>query len=131
MRKFDEICKEVGYDRRANFPVVAERWAAYKNGEVKFFSVKSEALAFSTMVEELDGAAARRKFRDQQRELERIAVEYFKRELRAEYPEFTNDQYAIIYAKAYEDGHSNGYDDVAYEVSELADFAKALLRTVR
>lgn len=131
MRRFDEICREVGYDRRATGPDVAERWAAYKDGEVKFFGTRAEAYAHSKMVEELDLAAARRKFRDQQRELERIAVEYFKRELRAEYPEFTNDQYAIIYAKAYEDGHSNGYDDVAYEVSELADFAKALLRTVR
>lgn len=131
MRRFDEICKDVGYDRRATGPDVAERWAAYKNGEVKFFGTAKEAQAHSTMVEELDLVAARRKFRDSQRDLERVAVEYFKRELRDEYPEFTEDQYALIYAKAYEDGHSNGYDDVACVMSDLADFANALLRTVR
>jgi flagellar biosynthesis/type III secretory pathway protein FliH len=131
MRRFDEVCREVGYDRRSSGPEVAERWDAYKNGEVKFFETEKDARNFSSMVEELNLASARKKFRDQQAALERIAVEMFKQELRAEYSEFTDDQYAIIYAKAYEDGHSNGYDEVAYAMSELADFANALLKTTR
>lgn len=40
---------------------------------------------------------------------------------------FTVKQHELIYAKAYEDGHAGGYEDVELHYSDLADLARKII----
>lgn len=51
----------------------------------------------------------------------------FLSELRAEYSDLDDVTFNLVYAYAYEDGHSAGYDEVAIYVGKYAEFANKVL----
>ena len=123
MIRFEDACEQVGYDRTAEWPKPIFKYFAYKAGKAFEFKTMKEALAFSKNVEK---AMANQDeidvFRNRQREGEASAVDLWMKELRADYPELTDKQFGIIYDKAYEDGHSAGYDEVGLHFQDLYYF---------
>lgn len=121
MISYANACAAVGYDPRAERPAPEYQYYAYKAGKAVAFPDFDLAMKYSRNVErvainqnEIDG------FRDNQRKLEQQAAKYWYDELRAEYAHFSKRQFELVYAKAYEDGHSAGYDDVASTFDDLA-----------
>ncbi len=53
--------------------------------------------------------------------------EKWHKELREEYSHFDDAFYDLVYAKAYEDGHSYGYDEIANYMVNYAEFAENIL----
>lgn len=130
MVKFEDVCKQVGYDHAAEWPKPIFKYFAYKSGKAHEFETMKEALAFSKNVE---SAMANQDeidvFRNRQAFRAALAVDLWMKELRADYPELTDKQFGVIYGKAYEDGHSAGYDEVGLHFQDLyyfcMNFAKA------
>ena len=123
MIKFEDACKQVGYDRSVQRPQTVYKYYAYKDGKAYEFATRQEAHAFSNLVEH--GVANKdeiRAFQDKQTEAEIAAAELWLKELRADYPELTDKQFGVIYGKAYEDGHSAGYDEVGLHFQDLYYF---------
>ena len=123
MVKFEDVCKQVGYDRNAQRPETVYKYYAYKNGKVHEFATRLDAQAFSNLVEQ---AVANKDeiqaFQDKQTKAEIAAAELWLKELRDDYPELTDKQFGVIYDKAYEDGHSAGYDEVGLHFQDLYYF---------
>ena len=123
MITFQDACKQVGYDRGAEWPKPIFKYFAYKAGKAHEFDAMKEALAFSKNVERaLTNQDEIDVFRNRQREGEASAAELWMKELRADYPELTDKQFGVIYDKAYENGHSAGYDEVGRHFQDLYHF---------
>lgn len=123
MITFEDACKQVGYDRTLCTPVPIFKYFAYKDGVVKQFDTRKEALAFSKIIERITvNQSERDSFRKKQADGEAAAAELWMKELRADYPELTDKQFGIIYDKAYEDGHPAGYDEVGLHFQDLYYF---------
>ena len=123
MIKFEEACKQVGYDHAAEWPQTVYKYYAYKDGKAREFDTRQEAQAFSNLVEyTVANKDEIHAFQDKQTEGEIAAAELWLKELRADYPELTDKQFGIIYDKAYEDGHSAGYDEVGLHFQDLYYF---------
>ena len=114
MISFDEARKQVEYDPKAKPPVKITKYFAYKAGEVGVFETKKDALVFSKNIEEvLANQDEIKAFWDRQRWLEGAAVEVWYDALREEYRNLNGPQFKLIYEEAFENGHSDGYDQVA------------------
>lgn len=123
MIKFEDACKQVGYDRTAKWPEPIFKYFAYKSGVAKQFDTRKEAEAFSNNVERVVvNQSERDSFGKKQAVGEAAAVELWLKELRADYPELTDKQFGVIYGKAYEDGHPAGYDEVGLHFQDLYYF---------
>lgn len=48
MIKFEDACKQVGYDRDAKRPETAYKYYAYKDGKAHEFATRQEAHTFLT-----------------------------------------------------------------------------------
>lgn len=130
MIKFEDACKQVGYDRTAERPQTVYKYYAYKDGKAREFDTRQEAQAFSNLVEyTVANKDEIHAFQDKQTEGEIAAAELWLKELRDDYPELTDKQFGVIYDKAYEDSHSAGYDEVGLHFQDLyyfcMNFAKA------
>lgn len=123
MIKFEDACKQVGYDRSVKRPQNVYKYYAYKDGKAYEFATRQEAHAFSDLVEHtVANKDEIRAFQDKQTKAEIAAAELWLKELRDDYPELTDKQFSIIYDKAYEDGHSAGYDEVGLHFEDLYYF---------
>ena len=123
MITFQNACEQVGYDRSAERPQTVYKYYAYKDGKAHEFATRREAHAFSNLVElAVANKDEIQAFQDKQTEAETTAAELWLKELRADYPELTDKQFGVIYAKAYEDGHSAGYDEVGLHFQDLYYF---------
>ena len=129
MIKFEDACKQVGYDRNAQRPETAYKYYAYKDGIVHEFATRLGAHAFSNLVEHVvSNKDEIQAFQDKQTEAEIAAAELWLKELRADYSELTDKQFGIIYHKAYEDGHSAGYDEVGLHFQDLYYFCMKFVK---
>lgn len=123
MVKFEDACQRVGYDRSAERPQTIYKYYAYIDGKAHEFATRQEAQTFSNLVEyTVANKDEIRAFQDKQTEAEIAAAELWLKELRADYPELTDKQFGVIYGKAYEDGHSAGYDEVGLHFQDLYYF---------
>ena len=123
MIKFEDACQQVGYDHAAEWPKPIFKYFAYKSGKAHEFKTMKEAHAFSDLVEHtVANKDEIQAFQDKQTKGETAAAELWLKELRDDYPELTDKQFGIIYDKAYEDGHSAGYDEVGLHFQDLYYF---------
>jgi len=126
MIKFDDVCREVGYDRNRERPEPVYEYYGYKGGEARCFETKKEALAFSKNVETVvKNKADIDRVNIEQRELERKASVRWREYLREEYSDLSDAQFGVVYAKAWDRCHSAGHDEVYYYFDELVDFCQA------
>ena len=120
MISYANACAQVGYSPNATRPAAQYLYYAYKAGQAVAFKDRDQALEFSKNVERVAANNDETTFRATQRELEKKAAKLWYDELRAEYAHFSKRQFELVYAKAYEDGHSAGYDDIASTFDDLA-----------
>lgn len=127
------------YEERIGLPAYTERpepknvWYAYKEGQViGIFDTFEEARQHSKIVERVvKNKDAIDEFDKTQRYLYSKALEAWKNDLYQEnYTEYLNkDILDICYSKAYEDGHSSGYDEVALYMEEYCDMAESVIKS--
>lgn len=133
MKSFSEIRVEVGYDPNATCPIDAQVvWYAYKNGEAKQFATQQLAMQYSKNIEKgelnVDVIDA---WESSQRELKQKAINAWCDTLMDEYKnEVPVKVFNICYNRAYNHGHSYGYDTVAEYLDEEVDFAKQIISIV-
>lgn len=125
MISYQEACLSVGYDRMVEYPTQIIAYWAYKDGEAKSFDTLAEARKFSINIQhyvknkdELD------RFKKKQQDLESKAVNYWQKALRDEYSHISDNVFNLCYSKAYEDGHSSGYNEVANYMIDYVEFAE-------
>lgn len=126
MISYANACAAVGYDPRAERPAPEYQFYAYKAGKAVAFPDFDLAMKYSRNVErvavnqnEIDA------FQDNQRKREQQAAKYWYDELRSDFQDLSDKQFALVYARAYEECHSSGYDDIAAEVDTLVDLCRA------
>lgn len=131
--RYDDACAQVGYDRQSyNAPAAEYKYFAYKNGESKEFNSMAEAKNFSSNTEKVQTNKEEvQKYHNERRALENKASEIWHNALREEYDYLPDAIYNLCYSKAYEDGHSAGYDEVANEMIDLADMAEKIMKETR
>lgn len=126
MISYENACAAVGYNPHAERPVPEYQYYGYKAGQAVAFKDRDAAMKYSRNVErvavnqdEIDA------FRDNQRKLEQQAAKHWYDELRSDFQDLSDKQFALVYARAYEERHSSGYDDIADEVDTLVDLCRA------
>lgn len=129
MIMLEDACKQVGYDRTAKWPEPIFKYFAYKSSVAKQFDTRKEAEVFSNNIEKvIVNRSERDSFRRKQADGEAAAAELWMKELRTDYPELTDKQFDVIYGKAYEDGHSAGYDEVGLHFQDLYYFCMKFIQ---
>lgn len=129
MRKYEDICKSIGYDREKNAPKHNMAWRAYKDGVCTIFATLQEAKKFSALTEvftenkeEID------KFWKSQVELEKKANGIWYSELE----EYWSSQgvvgrfFDICYSEAYDRAHSSGRDEIVSTMHDVVNFAEKI-----
>lgn len=106
---------------------------AYKGGEFKKFNTKEEAMAFSNNIEaNLDKAAyeaARSKYNQEDNKAIEKVVQAMKKEIGGYGDnEKDNQLLDLIFSKAYEDGHSSGYNEI---YNYLLDYDNLIQRAIK
>jgi flagellar biosynthesis/type III secretory pathway protein FliH len=130
MRTYAEICKSIGYARRATSPELKFQWVYYEQGKAIPCSSKFEAMKH-TMWDELITPESKKihdEFVEQVRQNEHAAMEIFNTELRAEYSSLSDELFDACYSKAHERGHHAGYDEVGRIMDEVVEFANKVRR---
>lgn len=122
---YDNIKAELGdgppYPNRITFTT----YYGYKTGVViGQFATAQEALAAgaTTTEKSLDEKAFRAANNAYRLHQQRLGEAFYAR-LRAEHPDLSDAVFALVYGKAYEDGHSAGFQEVELYVNTIADFA--------
>lgn len=126
MISYANACAAVGYNPHAERPVPEYQYYSYKAGKAVAFTHRDAAMEFSKNIERVivnqNEIAA---FWDNQRKLEQQAAKLWYDELRSDFQDLSDKQFALVYARAYEECHSSGYDDIADEVDTLVDLCRA------
>jgi len=135
MISWKEACARVGHEIALESPKEKTVYYCYQDGVAlgPFDSRKQAASAIpdSGKPALIDAVVTNREeikaFWDDVRASESKAAALFHSELRAEYAELSDELYNLCYSKAYEKGHSAGYDEVAGSLQDLVDFAKSAI----
>lgn len=129
MISFKEASIQAGYDRNKKPPVEKVVWYAYSARDVREYPTKEDAMEFSKLVERaVINKAEIDAFWEERRELEQKAVDIWYNVLLEYHSNLSAEVFSIVYSKAYENVHSDGYDAVASEMEELAIFAERILK---
>lgn len=121
MTIYSQILADLG--PAPGYPQKTYGFRAYKDGVCQEFSDRKSAELFSNLVE---------KFQTNVEYYNSMMTEYsnyhnqvserWHREIRAEFCELSDAQYNVLYNKAYDDGNSAGYDEIAMYMEEYAHF---------
>lgn len=127
--RYEDACKMVGYDLKAESPDVIEGYYAYKNGVASEHATRNEAKSVSQNIERFvknkDEIAA---FRKKMREFEEKATELFNRALRDEYSHLSDEIFGIAYHEAYNRGHSAGLDEIANCMGDVVELVEKVMK---
>lgn len=124
-KSFDQVCREVGFNKVVKPPVPFFVFYAYKGGKVEEFLFEDEAKQFSPMVERVcSNQGEIDDFLEEYSQIKNIAAETFIAELRKSVPELSDEQFQCIWGEAWENSHSYGYDEVASTFDDLYSFVK-------
>ena len=133
MITYEDCLVDIGYNEIGNAPELIVEYFAYKNGEVRRFSVEEEARSFSSLVErvvtnrdEIDI------YRETKKALRSEAIHIFENAVKEELaPDFTNGLWNLCWSAAYDRSHSDGYDNVAQSAQHYVDFANNVIHLSR
>lgn len=125
--RFNDAIKMAG-----GYPEKVDRilkYRAYKDGEVKTFDSLIEAKKFSKLTESfIENNDQVNAYWTKCRLVENQAYNIWKKSLRDEYPEFNDAVFDLVYDQAYDRYHSEGYDEVANGMVDLAEFALSAIK---
>lgn len=128
MKKFNDYLDSVGELKRHPTPVW--KWAAYKAGSVSFHDTRSEALAVSNNIEQVETEESikqRKEVHEHNVKIERYAFDAWWYDFQLDYQLMPAKLFELIYSEAYDKAHAYGYDAIAEEFDKLADFANRIL----
>lgn len=134
MRRWDEIKRDFQeeYDALGERPQADIVYFGYRDGKSEEFPSRKEAEKYTRLVEpsvknkkEIDA------YDTAWRAVEAKASERFHQELRKEYGFLSDEVYGLCYSRAYEDGHSAGYDEVANCMIGEVEFAEKLIDAIK
>lgn len=133
MEYIEKYYEREGYDRmNYNPPKPIYKWVGYLGGEVKTFdgdNAEEQARAFSKNVEKIIvNKEEIRCYNEIRREKESRAIELFLTDMREEFDNLTDGQYAICYSYAYDRGHSGGMNEVLQYMYHYDDFIQRILK---
>jgi hypothetical protein len=124
---YEESCEAVGYSRdprvRLSAPVVEYEYVGYVKGVVVKCSTIAEYDKFK-LKEKIPTEKSKLAYDAvwaKQEELEHLAYKHFNQRLKDYFSELSHSQFELCWSKAWEDGHSVGYDKVA---SYLEDYVE-------
>ena len=132
MKSYDEICKEVGFNRHEKAPVLSYHWIAYSGGLVIPCKSQFDASKYTLNEKVVDPESKRlhdEYFKSRQT-FELVATEKFMKYLREEYDYISDELFQVCYSDAYDRGHSSGYDSVATYMNGIVEFA-LLVRKIK
>lgn len=133
---YHDLMAETGikYPNRSDYT----KYFAYKNGEAKKFDNYEEAKNFSNNVESnLDKnayEAARSAYNKASREAENKVIQAMKKEigwLSCGDVEKDNQLFDLAYGKAYEDGHSSGYNEIYNYLLDYDDLIQQAIKIIQ
>lgn len=133
VRKIEEIRTEIGIDSIGEAPKRVYKYAAYKDGRAEVFDDVVAAKQFSKNYEKIvdfESGLAYDTWWANYKAMDQAAATIWKNELRNEHPQFNDAVFELIYARAYETGHSAGYDEVANEFDIAADFVADIIKAM-
>lgn len=127
---WSEACNSVGYDSsNNNHPERIYTYYAYKEGVCCSCNTEAAAKAISRNYEAIiTNKEDINTYWKRQAELENKATEVFYNALQEEYSYLPDRVYSLCYSKAYEDGHSCGYDEVAGYLQDYVEFAESIIK---
>ena len=131
MRTYNQIAESLGYDFTIRCPYVIEwTYFAYKGGKAIEFYSMSEAKAHSKNAEKVENVESK-KLRDVwyslRSEQEHEVYNVWHLELRTEYTDLSEKLFNVCFDKAWDEGHSNGCDEVTIHMEEFVTFANDIL----
>lgn len=127
MRTYKEIQESVGPE--PEYPTKQYIYYAYKNGTSTSFLTRTEAEQYSKLVERVQIHEE-----EYENQLDTWAKwntrvnEQWYWELKDEYDTYKPGVFLKIYEKAYDKGHSDGYDQIKWYVEDLCDFVDEILK---
>lgn len=131
MKSFNEICAEVGYNPNATCPIVSQEvWFAYKNGEVKQFSTREEAVKFSKNVEKsITNLKEINEWKEAKRELRLKTVDVWLTLLKLEYNDLPSKIFDLCYSRARD--RSSGFDEIAFYMQDEVEFVEQVIEILK
>lgn len=61
-------------------------------------------------------------------EIESKAYDSYQADMRGENKDLSDDVYCLAYSEAYERGHSSGYDEVSYQMKDICDLIRKVIK---
>jgi flagellar biosynthesis/type III secretory pathway protein FliH len=102
---------------------------AYKDGVCQEFSNRPDADRFSKLVEKYQtNVEYYNSAMTEYNVFHKQVLNKWSNQVREYFDELSDAQYAVLYAKAYDDGHSAGYDEVFSYMEEYATFYSDMLQ---
>ena len=132
MITWEEACRQANYKIGEKCPYEkVYKWFAYKGGVVKCFDNRNDALHYSSSFEKVLNEEASLNYTNwwaTRRESEQAAKDIWFAALREEYSELIDMTFKHCYDKAYEDGHSYGWNEIASYMWDYVEFTHDILR---
>lgn len=120
---YKEACEEVGYNPNAASPAPKVIWFAYKQGDVRAYENKREALEFSSIVERSEiNSKEIEAWTINQSQLRDVAYENWKSHLRRDYPTVSDKIFTACLDRVIQSARQVNYDNLAVEVEDLIEF---------
>lgn len=133
MKSYAEVALEVGLDLNETAPELENQWVAYIGGEAIPCKTMNEAIAKSSLYENVvteESHAKHRKYFEKRDELEVKATTLFKKYLREEYLHLDERVYNICVEAAFEDNDSDSYDAVASRLSRNIELYNRIFQRI-
>lgn len=133
MAIYDDVKAEFGAG--PDFPTKADftRYFGYAKGEHvgTFETEKGAHAAGASVTEKAFNEEGYKAALAAYRAHEAALVEEWKSRVRAYNPDMNDDVFALIYSRAYDEGHSSGYAEVELLLDEYVDFAADIIKAAQ
>jgi hypothetical protein len=127
---FDEMYHNLMAESGVEYPRDEDytTYFAYKGGESKKFNTRTEAQKFSSNIEAVKDkkalGAQRKKYYEVENEVVGKVIQAMKDDLGYDNSEEDKKVFDLIYSRAYEDGHSSGFNEVYNYLLDYDSFVK-------
>lgn len=135
MRTYQQTCLDCQYNRPLAYreaPVLSYNYVAYKEGKVYHAATQEAAWKISKNIEKIVNPESKKvhdAYWKKIQETEARIFDVWMTKFKEEYinDTFTEAMFDVIYSKAYDDSHSDGYDAVYYTFDALYDLVQNVL----
>ena len=134
---YAESCEAVGYSRDPRVQLSAPKLEYEYIGYVKGVVVKCSTIAeydkfkLKEKIPTEKSKLAYDAFNAKQKELEHLASEHFIQRLKDYFNELSPSQFILCWSKAWEDGHSSGYDEVANYLEDYVELCQDFMNLAK